>query len=151
MTTERKRYEPRILTTEAEFLAAEQAIADLRTKRTGLLAEINAAIPPGSRGNVRETEAQIEPLTDEIFDHYDDLAASPPPTLSAAIVKLRLLLDPGGLGLVEIEGQDSDLDSLRQVLEFAEQRWRCGMTHLIACRELRESLWPADTDRGPVR
>jgi hypothetical protein len=122
MTTDKEHREPRILINEAEFIAAEQAIADLRTRRNTLY----AAIRSEGRGNekTRETEAQIEQLTDEIFDHYDDIAASPPPILSAAIVKLRLLLDPGGLGLVEIEGPDRDLDSLRQVLKFAQQEER---------------------------
>jgi hypothetical protein len=122
MTTDKEHREPRILSTEAEFIAAEQAIADLRTKRNALY----AAIPPEGCRNEQtwEIEAQIEPLTDEVFDHYHDLSASPPPTLTAAIVKLRLLLDPGGLGLVEIEGPDCDLDSLRQVLEFEEREER---------------------------
>jgi len=144
MTTDTK---PRILTTEAEFIAAEQAIAELRAKREALYAEIFAAIPPGGRGNeqTQEIEAQIEPLTDELYGHCNDLAASAPPSMDAAMIKLRLLTDEK-LGSIE----NPDLDSLRQVIAFFEERTgrRPPRSHLNALGYIEDAIRVTELARG---
>jgi hypothetical protein len=94
------------LTTEAEFLAAEKEIPLLQAVRDGL--------PKGSLGSAENNA--VEALSDKIGDLSRAIDTSAPPTIAAAMVKLRHLADPDW-------GVDPgpDLDCLRQILAFFER------------------------------
>jgi hypothetical protein len=83
-----------ILTSEADFIAAEQEIASLRSGR-----------------------AKEWGKPDDVDNCYTAIATAPPPTMAAAIIKLRFLVDPD-LGFDEGASADRDLASLRQVVAF---------------------------------
>jgi hypothetical protein len=107
---ENPRLSPTLLTTDAEFLAAEREIAELRTKRE--------ALSPGIK-TLADEERLRKPLSDRLWALYDQITLSPPVSLTSVAVKLRLLADPD-LGLENNEGEN-DIASLRQVLGLVER------------------------------
>ena len=108
--------EPRILSNEAEFLASERAVALLRAECDGLYASMPAGRDEGDLDLIRKLETQIEAIKKIEDEHYLAIAASPPPTLSTAILKMRLALDPV-LGIEESSAPE-EVQSLRQALGF---------------------------------
>jgi hypothetical protein len=99
-----------LLTTDADFLAAEREIAELRAERKTLDASIKT----------QADEARLDkPISDRIWALYDQITLSPPVSLVSAAVKLRLLADPD-LGLENNEGEN-DVASLRQALGLVER------------------------------
>jgi hypothetical protein len=98
-----------ILTTDADFLAAERELAKVRAEREALSPQINT---------IADEKRLDKPLTDRLWALYDQIAKSPPVSLSSAAVKLRLLTDPD-IGIEQNEGEN-DLSSLRQVLTHIE-------------------------------
>ena len=99
-----------LLTTDADFLAAERGIADLRAEREALSPSIKT---------VGDEERLEKPLSDRMWAIYDQIALSPPVSLVSVAIKLRLLADPD-LGLALNEGVN-DVDSVRQVLGLVER------------------------------
>src|SRR5579872_4158852 len=100
MTTDKNgdpRRKPRILITEGDFIAAERAIAELLAKRT---AERDLLGDKSGPEALEIERAKIDPLTDQIFELYGDICASPPLNRHTAAIKLRLAVDPV-LGLDE--------------------------------------------------
>jgi hypothetical protein len=85
---------PTLLTTDADFLAAERQ-----------LAEVRAELTPGS--------------SDRMWALYDQITLSPPVSLVSSAVKLRLLSDPD-IGLAASDGED-DVAAVRQVFELVER------------------------------
>jgi hypothetical protein len=83
----------RILTSEADFIAAEREIAVIKPKR----------------------EPDRAPRDNERIDELSaGIMESPPPTVAACAVKLRLLADPD-LG---IEANPGECESLHQIVAF---------------------------------
>lgn len=94
-----------MLTDDAGFLAAERELAELRQQREDFSARHHHVDPPEESWD-RSTalEAQI--------------ATSPPVSFVTVAVKLRRLLDPE-VGM-QAGPCDTDLPSLRQILDFLE-------------------------------
>jgi hypothetical protein len=99
-----------ILSTDANFLAAEREIAELRAER--------AALEP-SIITLADEERLDRPLADRMWALYDQITVSPPVSLVSAAIKLGLLADPD-LGLENNEGIN-DIASLRQALALVER------------------------------
>ena len=72
-----------LLSTDADFLAAEREIAEVRAERDALDIETLA-----------DEERLDKPLSDRMWALYDQITLSPPVSLASAAVKLRLLADP---------------------------------------------------------
>jgi hypothetical protein len=71
--------------TDADFLAAEREIAELRAERQALSPSIKTQA---------DEERLDKPLSDRMWALYDQITLSPPVSLASAAVKLRLLADP---------------------------------------------------------
>jgi hypothetical protein len=97
-----------LLSTDADFLAAEREIAEVRAERDALDIKTLA-----------DAERLDKPLSKRMWALYDQIALSPPVSLTSAAVKLRLLADPD-LGLENNEGIN-DVASLRQALGLVER------------------------------
>jgi hypothetical protein len=97
-----------LLSTDADFLAAEREIAEVRAERDALDIETLA-----------DEERLDKPLSDRMWALYDQITLSPPVSLASVAIKLRLLADPD-LGLENNEGIN-DLASLRQALGLVER------------------------------
>jgi len=70
------------------------------------------------------TLRQVEsPDEDEVWAAYKIISRTPPASLLAARIKLRLLLDPD-LGLEAIETTADAMISLRQIVELIERQAR---------------------------
>src|ERR1700719_1701497 len=108
-----------LLTTDADFLAAERGIAELRSERDALDIKTLA-----------DEERLDKPLSDRMWSLYDQITLSPPVSLVSAMVKLRLLADPD-LGLENNEGIN-DVASLRQALALVERVAGDGDGELLA-------------------
>ena len=99
-----------LLSTDADFLAAEREITELRAEREALSPSI---------ATLADEERLDKPLSDRMWALYDQITLSPPVSLTSAAIKLRLLADPD-LGLALNEGVN-DVDSLRQALRLVER------------------------------
>jgi hypothetical protein len=105
---------PQILITEEQFVATERAIVDLLAKRMALDDLEREAVEHSEALRIQKT--QIDPLTDEIFDLYADICASPPLDRRTALIKLRLAVIPS-LGF---DASDEGYGSLLQVSAFLD-------------------------------
>jgi hypothetical protein len=101
---------PKLFATDTDFLAAERELAKVRAQREALSPQINT---------LADEKRLDKPLTDRLWALYDQIAKSPPVSLTSAAVKLRLLTDPD-IGIEQNEGEN-DVASLRQVFELVER------------------------------
>src|ERR1700682_433540 len=116
-----------ILSTDADFLAAERGIAELRAERQALSPSIKT---------VGDEQRLDKPLSDRMWALYDQITLSPPVSLVSVAVKLRLLADPK-LGLENNEGEN-DVASLRQALGLVERVASGDDEILMLFRQWRE-------------
>jgi hypothetical protein len=107
-----------LLITDADFLAAEREIAEVRAERQALSPSIKTVGDKQSK-TVGDEQRLDKPLSDRMWALYDQITLSPPVSLASAAIKLRLLADPD-LGLENNEGVN-DVDSLRQALGLVER------------------------------
>jgi hypothetical protein len=111
---------PPTLSTDADCLAAEREIAEVRA----------AADKLRPAKNLADENRRIKPLTDRMWAFYDLIVSSPPVSLASAAVKLRLLCDPD-IGL-DAGGNEEDVEAVRQVFGLVERVVGDGDAELLA-------------------
>jgi hypothetical protein len=118
-----------LLTTDADFLAAERQLVELRAEREALSPSVKT---------LDDEKRLINPLSDRIWTLYDQITLSPPVSLVSALVKLRLLSDPD-IGLAAGEGEN-DVASVQQVLGLVERVAGGDDAILTLFRQWREAV-----------